>query len=107
MTTTWEILDTKSQIANGVVTKVIYGCTVKSENNMDRKMGEITLTGNTTDPNFVPFENLTKETVIGWVKTSLGETEVTSIETELQNRLIDRQAAIDSLTEKSGLPWRL
>ena len=106
MTTTWEIIDTRSQIANGLITKVIYGCMAQSENDMDRKIGEITLTGDATASDFVPFEALTQETVMGWVKSSLGETEVTAIETELQNRIAVRQAAREAVTEKSGLPWR-
>lgn len=106
MTTTWQILDTKSKITNGLVTKVIYGCMVQLENDMDRKIGEITLTGDITDPNYIPFEALTEETVIGWVKSSLGEAKVTATEMKLQNRLSARKAAREAATEKSGLPWR-
>ena len=106
MATTWEILDTRSQIVNGLITKVIYGCMVQSENDMDRKIGEIILTGDTTNPNYIPFEVLTEETIIGWVKSSLGEEQIIAIETELQGRVEARQAAREAETEKSGLPWR-
>jgi hypothetical protein len=106
MTTTWQILDTKSQIANGLITKVVYGCTVQLENDIDRKIGEVTLTGDASASNFIPFTSLTEKTVIGWVKTTLGGTEVIAIETEIEDRISARKIARDAETEKSGLPWR-
>ncbi len=106
MTTTWQILDTKSQIANGLITKVVYGCMVQLENDMDRKIGEVTLTGDASASNFIPFTSLTEEILIGWVKTTLGGTAVVAIETEVEDRISARKAARDVETEKSGLPWR-
>lgn len=105
MTTTWQIYDTKSQIANGLITKVVYGCLVQLEDEIDRKIGEMILTGDSTLPNFIPFTDLTEEIVIGWVKSSLGETEVTAIETQLQDKVTARKTAKDNAIEKNGLPW--
>lgn len=102
MTTSWQIFDTKYQIADGLITKVVYGCTVQLENSIDRTIGELELTGTST----IQYADLTEETILGWVKTSLGAETVTSIETTLQNNVTAQQAAKDAETEKSGLPWR-
>ena len=102
MTTNWQIFDTKYQTADGLITKVIYGCTVQLENSIDRTIGELELTGTAT----IPYADLTEETILGWVKTSLGAEAVTSIETTLQNNVTTQQAAKDAEIEKSGLPWR-
>jgi hypothetical protein len=106
MTTTWQILDTKYQIANGLIVKVVYGCMVQLDNFLDRKVGEIELTGDPTSPDFIPFDRLTEETIVGWIKTSLGDTQVTAIETGLQNSVTARKTAQDAQTTKQGLPWR-
>jgi len=105
MTTTWQIIDLKSQIADGLVTKITYKCKVKLENDSNQTIGEITVTGDPTLPNFIPFSDLTEETVIEWVKSSLGEEQVTTIETKLQNRVSARKAAREAETEQNGLPW--
>ena len=105
MTTNWQIFDTKSTIATGLITKVIYGCTVQLENNIERKIGEIDVVGDTTAPGFIAYSELTEEVITGWVKSSLGAEQVTVIETELQNKLTTTIAARAAVTEKNGLPW--
>jgi len=106
MATTWQIIDTTSKKADGLITKVTYECRLKSEDDRVSSIGEITLTGDSTDSNFVPFSDLTEQTVIGWVQSSLGEDQVTAIETKLQNRISTRKAAKEAETEQRGLPWR-
>jgi hypothetical protein len=106
MTTNWQILDTRSKIADGLITKVIYGCLVQLENEIDRKIGEIELTGDITTSDFIPFNAVTEQVIVGWVKASLGVEQVTAIETALQNSVTARKAAKEAETEKNGLPWR-
>lgn len=106
MTTTWKIFDTRYQVSNGLVIKVVYGCTVRLENLIDRKVGELELVGDPNSPDFIPYENLTEEIVVGWVKTALGAAEVSSIESALQTSVTEQKAIQDAITEKSGLPWR-
>lgn len=57
---------------------------------------------NPEDPNFIPYENLTEEQVVTWVKDKLGEEEVTRIET----RLIQEASEKLTPTELSGTPWQ-
>ena len=50
------------------------------------------------DPNFTPFEQLTEETVLGWVKAELNTAE---IEQALANKLNEKL----NPTVVAGLPW--
>jgi hypothetical protein len=106
MTTTWQILDTKYQTADGLITTVTYNCMVQLEEHIDRKIGEITLTGDVSAEGFISYPNLTEEAIVGWVKNILGETEITSIETTLQNNVTARKVIKDTQITKQGLPWR-
>ena len=66
--------------------------------------GSQTLTFDPTDPDyvFVPYEELDEQTVLGWVKSSLGEESVSNFELN-----VDKQ--IDQLmnppVETKRLPW--
>ena len=106
MTTTWQILDTNYQIADGLITKILYRCTVQLENYIDRTIGNIELTGDSTLSDFIPFDSLTEANIIEWVKAFLGEEQVISIETNLQTNVVARKEAQDAQTTKQGLPWR-
>jgi len=105
MITTWQIFDTKRTAATGLITKIVYGCTVQAENGIERQIGEIEITGDTASPGFISYNELTQDAIVGWVKSSLGEQEVLAIETELENKVIDYQQARQAETEKNGLPW--
>ena len=105
MITTWKIIDLKSQIANGLVTKVVYECRVELDDIATRSIGEMALAGDVTKPNYIPFAQLLEEDVLRWVAASLGQAEMTRIETELQDTVTARKAEKDAITEKSGIPW--
>jgi len=106
MTTTWKIIDLKSQIADGLVTKVIYECRVQLDDIVARKIDEMALIGYPTKPNYIPFAELLEEDVLRWVSASLGRAQITKIETQLQDTVTARKAQKDAITETSGIPWR-
>lgn len=54
-----------------------------------------------TDPTFIPFENLTEDIVVGWVKDQMGANQVAAYEAAVQAK-IDAQI---NPTTASGLPW--
>ena len=60
--------------------------------------GTVSFTPNPDDPNFTPFDQLTEETVIGWVKDALDTDE---IEQALANKLNEKL----NPTVVAGLPW--
>ena len=105
MTTTWQILDTKRQLTDGLVIKIICACTVQLGNCIDRKIEEVTLEGDSSSPDFQPFQSLTPNTLIEWAKTTLGTQQVAAIEKQVQDSVTALKAAKDAETVVSGLPW--
>ena len=49
----------------------------------------------------IPFDDLTQEIVIEWVKEKLGEEQVEKVETALQSQIDEKRAP----TKASGTPW--
>jgi hypothetical protein len=92
----WNVVNLERKADNGFVTTVHY--TVSAVD------GEVTAStygtvGYTQEAdNFTPFESLTKEQVIGWVKDSLGEETV-------QDSLAAQIEALKNPVQESGLPW--
>ena len=50
----------------------------------------------------IPFEDLTQEAVVGWVKEKLGEEQVASTEAALAAQIADQLAPKSA----SGIPWQ-
>lgn len=55
----------------------------------------------TDDMNLLPFESITQDQVIGWVKESLGAEGVAAIESALAANIADQKAP----KVASGTPW--
>jgi hypothetical protein len=53
---------------------------------------------------FIPYEDLTEEIVLGWVKESLGENGIISIEACIQGQ-IDSQINPPQVPVNTPLPW--
>jgi hypothetical protein len=53
---------------------------------------------------FVEYDDLTEDVVIGWVKSTLGEDEVKRIEDDIAAQ-IDAQENPPAATEGKGVPW--
>ncbi len=51
---------------------------------------------------FVPFDQLTKDEVVGWVKEALGEDQVTSYEDNIEKQIAD---LIAPPVQTPSLPW--
>jgi hypothetical protein len=100
----WKILDLKSQISDNLVVEVSYECRVTIDKFMDRKIGRVTLTGDTTDVGFIPFNDLTEEITLNWVFDSLGD-EKEEIESILTSNIDDNIAKRTARTHKNGTPW--
>ena len=105
MTTTWQIAEIKRKPDTGLVIEVLYIMNFELSGKSDRHVGVVTLTGDPTSPDFVPFESLTEEIVLGWVQTEVGAAKITEIETAASTRIqerIDRENNPEFLT---GFPW--
>lgn len=105
METNWKILNLKREVDNGLVIEVTYVMNFKLQGESDRKIGLIKLEGDENDPNFIPFEELTEEIVLDWVKSELGQEEIDNIKTQYQTRLEERVYKKLNPEYLDGLPW--
>jgi len=64
------------------------------------RLGVVTLSSADSD-SFIEFDDLTRDNCISWVKSILGTTEVTAIETSVNNKI----AAEEAGTSTVGFPW--
>lgn len=105
METNWKILNLKREVDNGLVIEVTYVMNFKLQGESDRKIGVIKLEGDENDPNFIPFEELTEEIVLDWVKSELGQEEIDNIKTQHQTRLEKKIHKKLNPEYLDGLPW--
>ena len=102
MTHTWKIYDLRRTIADGVVTEVTYACETNFSGSETRKIGNLTITGSTEDANFIPYEDLTESTVLGWVTSSI---DTAAVETLCSSSIAETIAFQAAITEATGKPW--
>ena len=98
MTPIWKIFKIDRQASDGLVVKVHYRiCSSLDEQSvyvqsvMNFKRGD----------DFTPFEELTEETVISWVKDSLGEAGVLEKENHLSSIIAEKEEPLII----SEVPW--
>ena len=102
----WDIVSIKTlPFEDGfenVVRTVLWGITAYSAvipSLIANNMGEVILSAPSN--NFVPMDELTKEEVIFWVKSTLGPEAVSIIETDILDRLSD----LETRGVPVPLPW--
>ena len=104
VTTTWKVLDMKHNPTDGGVLEV------KWELRATADTGETAVEGgeykidsyDASAPDFVPFANLTEDTVLNWVWTDLGDQKA-AIEADRTSK-VEAQIARKT-NEATGLPW--
>ena len=105
ITKTWQINTMERDLSDGYVTKVIYR--IKATDTSDgiekaRKTGEITFTKPSSLPDdFITYDSLNELTVLNWVKTNLGSTNITNIEAELNTEV----ELVKNPVIATGKPW--
>ena len=104
MNINWKILNLKRQASNDLVTKVTYECRITEDKSVDRKIGSVTLTGDTSLPDFVAYDDLTEEITLDWIFNSLGDKKI-EVESELSAITTDRVAKRAARVHKNGTPW--
>lgn len=101
---TWQVQDMKRNSSdNGVfeVSWVVWA--VREEKYVTEVNGIIELSPDPTSDSFIPFESLTEDTVIAWVKNVL---EANVVEEEARNKLNTLHPILDSTPAvQSGTPW--
>jgi hypothetical protein len=92
----WNIAQMERKAADGFVTTVHYTVSAVDGDHTASSYGTV---GYTQEPgNYTPFEQLTKEQVVGWVQESLGKDEV-------EAGLAAQIDAQKNPVSESGLPW--
>jgi hypothetical protein len=97
-TTTWNIANLERETSDGYVFTAHY--TVDA-NDGTYSTGAYSSIGLERPETLIPYSNLTKELVVGWVKDKLGTEQVETIEAALQAQVDEQHAP----TKAAGLPW--
>ena len=102
VTKTWEINTMERDLSDGYVTKVIYRVKgISGSEEKARRTGEVIyLKPESLPSDFIAFASLNSSTVLGWVKTTLGD-QVAQIETSLEDEIKE----IETPTTAVGVPW--
>jgi len=107
-TYTWSVNTLDRELSDGVVYTVHWSLAASRPNS--DPSGEAYITGaygsqgyqaDPTAKSFIPYEDLTEEICISWVKDSLGEENVESLESGLSANLDEQE----NPTEAEGIPW--
>tara|TARA_R110002020_G_scaffold313296_3_gene528598 strand:- start:215 stop:532 length:318 start_codon:yes stop_codon:yes gene_type:complete len=105
MAVDWSIVELERNTSDGGVVTAHWNAgeseTVSGVLHSGRRFGAAHFTPDASDAGFVAYASLTEEIVIGWVKTSLGSSEVTAVETSIAAEISDSKAP----AQASGVPW--
>ena len=102
ITKTWQVNTLERDVADGHVNKVIYRVKgIDGSEEKTRETGEVNFVKPSSLPSdFIAYDKLTEATVLGWVKTALGD-EVTKIEAKIEADI----TLINTPVTATGKPW--
>ena len=92
----WNVVQMDRQVADGFVTTVHFNVSAVDSEFTASTYGTVGFTKEEMD--YVPFEQLTQEQVIGWVQDSLGKD---TVEEALATQIESKKNPVS----ESGLPW--
>jgi hypothetical protein len=95
MTIIWSIEQLNRELSDGLVTTAHWRCTAVDGDQSVSTCGSV---GFERSGTFIPYDNLTQEEVLGWVKPQL---EVADIEAGLQSHLEAKKNPVTA----TGVPW--
>ena len=96
---TWAVGNLDRETSDGYVFTAHYTISAKDDTYSAGAYGSV---GFERPDVLIPFDDLTEELVVGWVKEAIGgEEKVAEIEQALQNQLDEKR----SPTKMSGVPW--
>lgn len=96
MEITWSIKQLNRELFDGLVTNAVWRCAVTDGDQSVGTSGSVNFERGDT---FTPYEELTEEQVLGWVKPQLDTAE---IETGLQSHIDAQKNPVSAL----GTPWQ-
>lgn len=105
---TWAIAQLERHVADGIVYTAHWTVNATTEGGAEGSAGgtagaygSIGLEAPAKGDTPIPFESLTKEIVVGWVKDKLGEEQVASTEAALAAQIAEQLSPV----KMSGVPW--
>ena len=101
METTWSIANLERHTTDGIVYTAHWTVSATDGDYSAGAYGSIGLEAPAEGDAIIPYEELTPEVVIGWVKEKLGEDQVSSTEAALATQIAEQLAP----TKASGTPW--
>ena len=106
-TITWSINNLERELADGYVFTAHYSVDAVSssfdpEGNPYRQGAYGSVALERPEGDLIPFDQLTQDQVIGWVKEKIGGDEKVA---EIEQALTDRLAEVISPTRINGVPW--
>ena len=106
-TITWSINTLERELADGYVFTAHYSVnavssTLNPEGNPYSQGAYGSVGLERPEGDLIPFDELTQEQVIGWVKEKLGGDEKVA---EIEKALTDRLAEVISPSKINGVPW--
>lgn len=97
----WKIADLERESVDGYITKVFYEVTAVDCQFNSVIDGCVSLNQSETRDNFVPFESLTEDLIVQWIKEQMGQEWVRDHELNLEKQIeVQRNP-----TSRFGLPW--
>lgn len=101
METTERIIDMKRDPDNGGVFEVLYEISGTKQGLGSRRVKVLQFTVDTGASDFIPFEDLTEEIVLGWARSQLGSDGIAEITTAMEAEINQRL----NPSFLSGKPW--
>ena len=98
-TITWKIENLERTLPDGVVNTVHWRVNAQDGDYVATAYGSLGVQGSKNDKGFIPFDKLTEEDVISWVKDNLETCE------ELENGLKSQIESQKEPKSASGMPW--
>jgi hypothetical protein len=97
---TWRIANLERETQDGFVFTLHY--TIDANDGVYSAGAYGSLGLERPEDDMIPFDSLTEEICVGWLKEKLGEDKVEEIETALQMQLDEKHAP----SRQAGVPWQ-
>lgn len=101
VTHTWSIENMTRSVSDGGVQTVEYSVTGVDGDYNFTAYSTVNFTPNPDEENFIEYEDLTEDVVIGWVKNSLGSDIVSATEDYVSQKINIQKAPVIA----EGKPW--
>jgi hypothetical protein len=101
LSATWAIANLERHTDSGIVYTAHWTVSATTEATSAGAYGSIGLEAPAEGDEVIPYEELTQEIVVGWVRDKLGEEQVASTEAALAAQIAEQLAPV----KMSGVPW--